>query len=187
MPSLGALKICSHVIVTADVNNELTSFLEWHNKKQTRKSANLTNLVRIDMPKNPGAKGPLPKRRELPKITERIKRTSETATKLQNTQPLIQPFYIKKMNPLISICQGCRQLLKMADVVPFDYCFARKERRQYHENGVLKTPTRYSDSHYHLNLRCTKNVEPNFSAECLKKPDNLPKLHVEIILDLLNI
>ena len=30
-PRWGALKICSHVIVTADANNELTSFLEWHN------------------------------------------------------------------------------------------------------------------------------------------------------------
>ena len=74
------------------------------------------------MPKNPGAKGPLTKRRELPEITERIKGTgeTETATKLQNTQALIQPFYIKKMNPLTSICQGCRQSLKMGDVVPFD-------------------------------------------------------------------
>ena len=164
---VGALKICSHIIVTEDVNNELNSFLEWHNNKQTRQSANLTNLLRIDKPKNPGAKGSLQKRKELPKITKRIKRTgeSETATKLQSTQPNIQPFYIKKMNPLISICHGCRQPLKIRDVVPFGYCIAKKERRQYYENGVLKTPT----------------------TECLKKPDNLLKLHEEIILDLLNI
>ena len=74
------------------------------------------------------------------------------------------------MNARIKVCQGCRGHLKSAggniQPPPFDYCVARRERRQYKDDyGQLKTPSRPSDAHYHLRVACVKAAEPSFDDD----------------------
>jgi hypothetical protein len=88
--------------------------------------------------------------------------SSSIVTEVPNTNP----FYVKKMNIRIQVCQGCRGPLKSAGKEihppPFDYCIARRERRPYRDdNGQLKTPSRQSDLHYHLWAACVKTAEPS--------------------------
>ena len=105
------------------------------------------------MPQYPGRKGGVPAtlRRATPKlpVDARRKRTysKSTESSVPSTAdiPNTNPFYVKKMNVRIKVCQGCRGPLKSAggniQPSPFDYCVARRERRQYRDdNGQLKTP-----------------------------------------------
>ena len=102
------------------------------------------------------------------------KATVPTTAEIPNTNP----FYTKKMNSRIRVCQGCRGFLKSAgseiQPPPFNYCVARKEKRQYlDENGQLKTPSRQSDAHYHLRVACIKAAEPSFVTSSLVIPDDI--------------
>ena len=87
---------------------------------------------------------------------------------------------MKQMNTRIKVCQGCRQSPKSTNgelqPPPYDYCVARQERRPYTDraSGQLRTPSRESDSHYHLRVKCIKAVEPSFICTSLVIPEDLP-------------
>ncbi|CAB4014078.1 Hypothetical predicted protein, partial [Paramuricea clavata] len=173
-PHWNGIKICSHTIAAAESNRDLSKFLVWYKQKRSTKAANLSAVVRTDMPQHPGRKGgePVTSRRATPKlpVDARRKRTY----KVPNTNP----FYVKKMNIQIEVCQGCRGPLKSAgkeiQPPPFDYCIARRERRPYRgDNGQLKTPSRQSDAHYHLRAACVKAAEPSFVTSSLVIPDDI--------------
>ena len=79
----------------------------------------------------------------------------------------VKPFYLKKLTGNIQVCQGCRGSLRMADGSipgpPYDIVVARMEQRPYPDhNGTLRTPTKFSASHYHVFLTCIQAGEPNF-------------------------
>ena len=178
-PHYNGIKICSHAVATAQANGELLGFLEWFRQTSSKKTTNLSSVVKTDMPKYPGRKGGVPStaRRSCKKlpIAERVKRTY-TAGEVPNTNP----FFMKQMNTRIKVCQGCRQSLKSTNgelqPPPYDYCVARQERRPYTDraSGQLRTPSRESDSHYHLRVKCIKAVEPSFICTSLVIPEDLP-------------
>ena len=185
-PHWNGIKICSHTIATAESNGDLSKFLVWYKEKRSTKAANLSAVVRTDMPQYPGRKGGVPAtlRRATPKlpVDARRKRTysKSTESSVPSTAdiPNTNPFYVKKMNARIKVCQGCRGPLKSAggniQPPPFDYCVARRERRQYRDdNGQLKTPSRPSDAHYHLRAACVKAAEPSFVTSSLVIPDDM--------------
>lgn len=71
------------------------------------------------------------------------------------------------MTKRIQICQGCKHSLKTPDNSipdpPCNYCIARKERRSYYDSiHILQTPSRESDTHYHINDTCIKCGDPSF-------------------------
>lgn len=182
-PHWNGMKICSHTIATAESNGELKNFLAWHKCKRSNKPINLSAVVHTDMPLNPGRKGgvPVTSRRTAPKlpVQARMKRTySTSSTSSTSVVPNTNPFYMKKMNMRIRICQGCRGPLRSANgkiqPPPFDYCVARKERRSYRdESGELCTPSRLSDSHYHLRAACIKSEEQSFVPSSLIIPEDI--------------
>jgi hypothetical protein len=184
-PHWNGIKICSHTIAAAESNGDLSKFLVWYKQKRSTKAANLSAVVRTDMPQHPGRKGgvPVTSRRATPKlpVDARRKRTYSKSTEsssIVTEVPNTNPFYVKKMNIRIQVCQGCRGPLKSAgkeiQPPPFDYCIARRERRPYRDdNGQLKTPSRHSDAHYHLRTACVKAAEPSFVTSSLVIPDDI--------------
>ena len=146
--------------VTAQSNGELLDFLKWFQQSRSKKSTNLSSVVKTDMPKYPGRKGGVPStarrsHQKLP-IAERVKRTYDTQV------PNANPFYLKEMTTRIKVCQGCRRSLKSTkgelQPPPYDYCIVRKERRPYTDRvtGQLRTPSWESDAHYHLQEKSVK-------------------------------
>ena len=129
------------------------------------------------MPKNPGWKGGVPAtRRSIPKLAveEQRKRVYSSPVQGANTNP----FFVKKINNRIKVCQGCRGSIKSSNghipPPPFDYCIARKERQSYKDNtGKDCTPTRSTDAHYHLRLACVKAEDQSFMSNFLDIPDDL--------------
>ena len=68
------------------------------------------------------------------------------------------------------ICQGCRRSLQLPDgsipPPPFDLVIARMARRTFYDaTGVVRTPTRPSAAHYHLNFACIRAVNPHFVSD----------------------
>ena len=117
-PHWNGIKICSHTIATAESNGDLSQFLTWYQQKRSAKPANLSAVVRTDMPQHPGRKGSVPvtSRRTTPKppVDARRKRTYSKSTEnafLAANVPNTNPFYVKKMNTRIKVCQGCRGFL----------------------------------------------------------------------------
>ena len=53
--------ICSHILVSAELNNELNMFLQWY--VRNGKQPNITNLARSGLPAGRGRKGGAPKRK----------------------------------------------------------------------------------------------------------------------------
>ena len=110
-PHYNALKLCSHVIATAEANEDLKVFLQFYAKKKEAEKMNLSRLLRTDMPSNPGCKGGKPStlRRSTSKIPIEKRYPSSCHT---NKGVNVNPFVLKKMNLKIKICQGCHKLLK---------------------------------------------------------------------------
>ena len=50
------LKLCSHVIATAEANKDLEAFLQFYVKKNHAEKMNLSRLLRTDMTSNQGCK-----------------------------------------------------------------------------------------------------------------------------------
>ena len=69
-PHWNGIKICSHTIATVESNGDLSKFLVWYKEKRSTKAANLSAVVRTDMPQYPGRKGGVPAtlRRATPKL-----------------------------------------------------------------------------------------------------------------------
>ena len=114
-PHYNALKLCSHVIVTAEANEDLKVFLQFYTKKKEAEKMNLSRLLRTDMPSNPGCKGgkPSTSRRSTSKLPiEKCCRKSYPSSCHTNKGVNVNPFVLKKMNLKIKICQGCHKLLK---------------------------------------------------------------------------
>ena len=87
----------------------------------------------------------------------------------------VNPFYLKKLQGNIRVCQGCRGSLRLLDgtipAPPFDIVVARVERRPYRDaGGTLKYPARPSAAHYHFRLSCIRSAEPSFSLLSLVVP-----------------
>ena len=132
---------------------------------------NLSRLLHIDMPSNPGCKGGKPSisSRSIPKvpIEERCRR-SYTSSRLTNKEVNVNPFVLKKMNLKIKICQGCRKSLKtsLGDIPfpPYGIRISRKEQRPFSDETIrdMSTPSRDTDSHYHLNVYSISIVEKAF-------------------------
>ena len=165
--------------MTALQNGELLDFSNYYKQSCAKRDINLSLTGRTDMPKNPGRKGSVPStaRRASPKlpINERVKRSYP-----QNSIPNVNPFRLKQMDLRIKFCQRCRGPLQLSSGTvtdaPFDFCVARKERRTYKDpqTGQLCTPTRESDSHYHLRVSCIQAAEPSFMPCSLVIPHGLP-------------
>jgi hypothetical protein len=49
-PHWNGIKICSHTIAAAESNGNLSKFLVWYKQKRSTKAANLSAVVRTDMP-----------------------------------------------------------------------------------------------------------------------------------------
>lgn len=135
------------------------------------------------MPKNPGRKGGKPSTSRKPKklpVAERVKRTYSVEGSPAHAQTAnTNPFYVKRMNTRIRVCQGCRGSLKSVgggvQHPPFDYCVARHERRPFtdRKSGELRTPSRETAAHYHLRVACIKAAEQSFVPMSLKLPGDL--------------
>ena len=114
-PHYNALKLCSHVIATAEANKDLKAFLQLYVKKKDAEKMNLSRLLQYDMPSNPVCKGgkPSTSRRSTPKLPiEERYRKSYPSSCHTNKEVNVNPFVLKKMNLKIKICQGCSKLLK---------------------------------------------------------------------------
>ena len=151
-PHFNGIRICSHLVATPQQNGELSSFLLWFQESFSKKGVNLTSTVKTDMPKNPGRKGgkrsTSRKPEKLP-VAKRVKRTYSVEGSPAHAQTAnTNPFYVKRMNTCIKVCQGCRGSLKSVgggvQHPPFDYCVARHERRPFtdRKSGELRTPSR---------------------------------------------
>lgn len=167
-PNWNALKVCSHVLVTAEVNGELADFLVRFRPRPT----NVSNLVLTDMPKGAGKKGGVtaPKKKTPVQITSRKPRTY---AQVVNTNP----FFIKLLNNRIEVCQGCHGSLKSPQgtipAPPFNYCVARKEKRPYKDkNGNNRISSTECDTHYHVRLNC---LPEGFDKTFLQFPEDLPE------------
>ena len=164
------LKICSHIVATAEDNDSLAELLIWYEKNNL--SANLTKIIRTDMPDYPGKKGSTTAKSKtvrLP-IEERVSRI-----------PNNNSFFVKPMSNLIKVCQGCRGSLRTAEDTipspPHNFCIARKELRKYKDahTGIMKTSSHWSDSHYHLHKDCILAVEPAFHFTYLIIGESIPQ------------
>ena len=152
-PNFNALKLCSHTVTAANRSKELNLFLLKH-----KPSFDVTGAIMTDMPKNPGkkgGKGPTKKKVTVPIIERRSRQYDETAVNLN-------PYFLKKMNNRIKVCQGCKGSLQVNGKIPLpphDFCVARVERRHFMDvkTGVKRLGTP-SDCHYHLNLACLPNT-----------------------------
>jgi len=180
-PHWNGIKICSHSVAVADINDELHDFLTLYSGKKV--GVNLTAAVQTDMPNNAGKKGSERKRvrNTLPPVTERIPRLYG--------QVNINNFFVKPMNNKIKICQGCRGTMRTTNglipMPPNNFCIARQEKRQYkNKDGLLKTPSAFSDAHYHLNMACVTSAEPSFKIEFLVISDEVPDDIKDYILNL---
>ena len=132
---------------------------------------NLSRLLRTHMPSNPGCKGGKPstsRRSTLMSPIEKRCRKSYPSYCHTNKGVNINPFVLKKMNLKIKICQGCHKPLKTSiGEIPFqlyDICISRKEQRPFFDKiiGDMSTPSRETDSYYHLNADCIRAVEKAF-------------------------
>ena len=191
-PHYNALKLCSHVIVTAEANEDLKVFLQFYTKKKEAEKMNLSRLLRTDMPSNPGCKGgkPSTSRRSTSKLPiEKRCRKSYPSSCHTNKGVNVNPFVLKKMNLKIKICQGCRKPLKTSlgeiPFPPYDICISRKEQRPFFDKtiGDMRTPSRETDSHYHLNADCIRAVEKAFDPHhiCVPEDLTLDNIHKEKI------
>ena len=182
-PHFNGIRICSHSVATAQQNGELSSFLLWFQESFSKKGVNLTSTVKTDMPKNPGRKGGKPSTSRKPEklpMAERVKRTYSVEGSPAHAQTAnTNPFYVKRMNTRIKVCQGCRGSLKSVgggvQHPPFDYCVARHERRPFtdRKSGELRTPSGETAAHYHLRVACIKAAEQSFVLMSLKLPSDL--------------
>ena len=167
---------------TAQQNGELLDFLALYQRSSLKRGTNLSNTATTDIPKNPGRKGSVPStsKRSHPKlpIDERVKRAYPQNH--SESFPTAGPFCLKKMHSRIKVCQRCRGSLKSTSGTicspPFDFCVARKERRPFRdrETGLLRTPSRETDVHYHLCVACIQTQEPSFIPRSLLIPEGLP-------------
>jgi hypothetical protein len=57
-----SLSICSHVVATAEVCNNLTKFLDWYTEAHSSKPLNLYQAAKYNMPTGAGCKGGKPKK-----------------------------------------------------------------------------------------------------------------------------
>ena len=124
---------------------------------------NLSRFLPTDVESNLGCKGgkPSTSRRSTPKLPiEERYRKSYPSSCHTNKEVNINPFVLKKMNLKIKIRQGCRKSLKTSlgeiPLPPYDICISRKEQRSFFDKtiGNMRTPSRETDSHYHLNADC---------------------------------
>ena len=143
---------------------------------------NLSRLLRPDMPSNPGCKGEKPSasRRSTPKLPiEKRCRKSYPSYCRTSKGVNINPFVLKKMNLKIKICQGCHKPLKTSlGEIPFQLygiCISRKEQRPFFDKTIsnMSTPSRETDSHYHLNADCIRAVEKAFGPHHICVPEDL--------------
>ena len=72
------------------------------------------------------------------------------------------PFTLKVKTARIRICQGCRILFQSDCQPPLDIVVRRLKCRPYKHDGVTKTPTAPSNSHYHVNMQCILSADPTF-------------------------
>jgi len=169
-PHWQGMKLCSHSVAAAQSNGELKFYL---NRKRKSSKISVTPLVRTDMPLCPGSKfNTSSKRKKVAKIPieQRVKKTYNSPN-----APNTNPFVVKKMTNQISKCQGCRGSLRDgSDKIPpppYDFCVSRMERRPYHDKtGILRTPAKESNAHYHLTLNCVSEDNPSFQAAFLEVP-----------------
>ena len=167
-PNWNALKVCSHVVVTADINGELADFLVRFKPQPT----NMSKLALTDMPKGVGKKGGVtaPKKKAPVPITCRKNRTY---AQVVNTNP----FFIKLLTNRIEVCQGCRGSLKSPQgtipAPPFNYCVARKEKRPYKDKDEnMRISGNHCDTHYHIRINC---LPEGFDKTFLQFPEDLPE------------
>ena len=134
------------------------------------------------MPSNPGCKGgkPSTSRRSTPKLPfEKRCRKSYPSSCHTNKGVNVNPFVLKKMTLKIEICQGCRKPLKTSlgeiPFPPYDICISRKEQRQFFDKtiGDMRTPSRETASHYHLNAYCIRAVEKACDPYHICVPEDL--------------
>ena len=93
------------------------------------------------------------------------------------------------MNLKVKICQGCLKPLKtsLGEILfpPYDICISRKQQRPFFDKtiGDMRTPSRETDSHYHLNADCICAVEKAFNPHLICVPEylTLDNIHKEKI------
>ena len=81
------------------------------------------------------------------------------------------PFTLKVKTARIRICQGCRIPFQSDCQAPLDIVVSRLECRPYKHDGVTKTPTAPSNSHYHVNMQCILSADPTFVSHKLVIPE----------------
>ena len=91
----------------------------------------------------------------------------------------------------IRICQGCRIPLQSDCQAPINIVVNRLEYRPYKHDGVTKTPTVPSNSHYHVNMQCILSTDPTFVSHKLVIPEAvhvyLTPIHKQFLLSALGI
>ena len=114
-PKGNVLKVCSHVVATAEDNSELSDFL-----LKFKPQSNVSKLVLLTCQTTLGKGG-----KQLEKKTPQVEITSRKPrlySQVRNTNP----FFMKLLTNPIEVCQGCRGSLKSPQETipapPFNYC-----------------------------------------------------------------